>query len=242
MSAFDLQSSDGLLIAAALAGEREAFAHLVRRYQGPLLRAAISRLGRRVWAEEAVQETFLCAHRWLATYDSRYSFRTWLWTILLNQCSRVAKREAKHVALVPALSQSEREHDRQPSPLDLLLAKEASDQLYDLLAKLPEVQADALRLRFFGGLTFPEIAAAMKCSEPGAKIRVKTGLVTLATGWAGKMPAPRDAERTATTGRGRAVGSRSPARDPASDRRSPVGRGDLRSEQTAGSGDPRRTE
>jgi len=49
--------------------------------------------------EEAVQETFLCAHRWLATYDSRYSFRTWLWTILLNQCSRQAKREARQSRL-----------------------------------------------------------------------------------------------------------------------------------------------
>jgi RNA polymerase sigma-70 factor (ECF subfamily) len=64
----------------------------------------------------------------------------------------------------------------------LLLAKEASEQLYDLLAKLPEVQADALRLRFFGGLSFPEIAAAMQISESGAKHRVKVGLLTLA-GW-----------------------------------------------------------
>jgi RNA polymerase sigma-70 factor (ECF subfamily) len=196
----DSQSPDGLLIAAALAGEREAFALLVRRYQGPLFKAAASRLGRREWAEEAVQETFLCAHRWLATYDSRYSFRTWLWTILLNQCSRLAKREAKHTPLVAAKGQPadtvaalpHARQDPRPSPLDLLLAKEATDQLYDLLGRLPEVQADALRLRFFGGLTFPEIAAAVHCSEPGAKLRVKNGLTTLSN-WlkAGETPVPR---------------------------------------------------
>jgi len=200
MSALDAQSPDGLLIAAALAGEGTAFAHLVRRYQGPLLKAAISRLGRRTWAEEAVQEAFFCAHRWLATYDSRFSFRTWLWTILLNQCSRVAKREARQFpdaapGAPPADRISGLPHERidpQPSPLDLLLAREASEQLYELLARLPEVQADALRLRFFGGLTFPEIAAAMQCSEPGAKNRVKTGLMTLSK-WlsAGQLPAPR---------------------------------------------------
>src|SRR5215475_12846375 len=92
----DSSSPDGVLIAAALEGEEQAFALVVNRYQGPLLKAAVSRLGRRELAEEAVQEAFLCAHRWLATYDSRYSFRTWLWTVLLNQCSRQAKREAKH--------------------------------------------------------------------------------------------------------------------------------------------------
>jgi RNA polymerase sigma-70 factor, ECF subfamily len=176
---FDSQSPDGLLIAAALAGEEDAFALLVARYQGPLARAAISRLGRRELAEEAVQETFLCAHRWLATYDSRYSFRTWLWTILLNQCSRQAKREAKQ--FVPSsIDNRQPEECPQASPLDQLLARESGERLHELLARLPEAQADALRLRFFGGLTFPEIAQAVKCSEAGAKNRVKSGLLKLA--------------------------------------------------------------
>ena len=185
MAAFDSNSTDGLLIAATLAGEEAAFANLVQRYQAALLRAAISRLGRREWAEEAVQEAFLCAHRWLSTYDSRYSFRTWLWTILLNQCSRQAKRELKHVRPAPtqgwtALPQLLSEAPcPQPLPLDQLLARECSERLHQLLAQLPLAQADALRLRFFGGLTFPEIAAAMQCSEPGAKHRVKTGLLKL---------------------------------------------------------------
>jgi RNA polymerase sigma-70 factor (ECF subfamily) len=171
-----------MLIAAALAGEEEAFALLVTRYQAPLLRAAISRLAKRELAEEALQETFLCAHRWLATYDSRFSFRTWLWTILLNQCSRQAKREAKHTVgwAVPTTSfANEQRGSSQKLPLEQLLAQETTQQLHDLLARLPEAQADALRLRFFGGLTFPEIAAAMECSEAGAKHRVKTGLLKL---------------------------------------------------------------
>ena len=179
---FDDESPDGLLIAAALAGEREAFARLVRRYQGPLLNAAASRLARREWAEEAVQETILAAHRWLDTYDSQYSFRTWLWTILLNQCSRLAKRESKQAfAAGGSVNAGQRMEPvcRAASPLEQLLARESGEQLRSLLSRLPEVQADALRLRFFGGLTFPEIAAAMHCSEPGAKLRVKNGLTTL---------------------------------------------------------------
>jgi RNA polymerase sigma-70 factor (ECF subfamily) len=180
---FDAQSPDGLLVAAALAGQREPFAHLVRRYQGALLKAAISRLGRRELAEEAVQETFLCAHRWLHTYDSRYSFRTWLWTILLNQCARQAKREAKHGRESGVGSRGSDDVNAKGaaplSPLDCLLKRENAELVQQLLARLPEVQADALRLRFFGGLTFPEIAAAMQCSEAGAKHRVKSGLLKL---------------------------------------------------------------
>ena len=43
----------------------------------------------------------------------------------------------------------------------------------------PQVQADALRLRFFGGLKFQEIAAAMDCSLTTAKTRVKQGLLQM---------------------------------------------------------------
>jgi RNA polymerase sigma factor, sigma-70 family len=173
-------SPDGTLIAAVLAGERDAFAHLVTRYQGPLLRAAMSRLSQRALAEDVVQETFLCALKWLHTYDSKYSFRTWLWTILLNQCSRQGKREARHIPAGDLADKTERAVCAGRSPLEVLLAHEDGRLVHELLAKLPEVQADALRLRFFGGLTFGEIAAAMKCSEPGAKHRVKVGLLTLA--------------------------------------------------------------
>jgi RNA polymerase sigma-70 factor (ECF subfamily) len=172
-----------MLIAATLAGDEKAFALLVARYQGALFRAAISRLSQREIAEEAVQETFLCAHRWLATYDSRFSFRTWLWTILLNQCTRQAKREAKHTVgwAFPTMSAPVRRLSKSPKPpLDQLLARETSEHVQELLSRLPEAQADALRLRFFGELTFPEIAAAMGCSEAGAKHRVKTGLLKLA--------------------------------------------------------------
>lgn len=182
---------DGSLIAAALAGDESAFAQLAERYQGPLLHAARSRLTDRQLAEDAVQEALLCAFRWLHTYDSRYSFRTWLWTILLNQCSRIAQRRNK---LPPA-----GDEPREPaSPMEQLLARENADRLHALLAKLPETQADALRLRFFGGLKFEEIAQAMECSVSGAKNRVRLGLTQLAA-WLNTNECAGHSPRTAHT-------------------------------------------
>lgn len=77
-------ATDGELVAAALEGCDHSFPTLFRRYQSALLKVARSRLGDAQRAEDVVQEAFLNAHRWLSSYDSRYSFRTWLWTILLN--------------------------------------------------------------------------------------------------------------------------------------------------------------
>jgi RNA polymerase sigma-70 factor (ECF subfamily) len=181
-----------MLVAAALAGDDDAFALLMQRYQAALFRLALSRLAKRELAEEVVQETFLAAHRWLATYDSRYSFRTWLWSVLLSQCVRQAKREARQTSETlgqePAIEHA--------SPLSAVLARESHERVHELLARLPAPQADALRLRFFAGLTFPEIAAAMQCSEAGAKHRVKTGLMKLGE-WLkwGEQPAYRLADR-----------------------------------------------
>jgi RNA polymerase sigma factor (sigma-70 family) len=108
---------------------------------------------------------------------------------LLNQCSRIAKREPQRAALSSAPDEPA---DYCSSPLAKLLVRETSDRVHELLARLPEVQADALRLRFFGGLTFPEIAAAMACSEAGAKNRVKTGLLKMSQWLRRDGPAARE--------------------------------------------------
>jgi len=63
--------------------------------------------------------------------------------------------------------------------LGKLLAAENSEQLERLLARLPEHQADALRLRFFAGLKFEEIASTMGCSLSTSKNRVKWGLLKM---------------------------------------------------------------
>jgi RNA polymerase sigma-70 factor (ECF subfamily) len=179
------QLPDAVLIARVERGETECFAEIARRYQSALGRVALSRLGRADWAEDVVQETFLAALRSAASYDPRFSFRTWLWTILLNQCHAHYRRRMRSVPLEPLSADCEPACPRGAeaageSPLGRLLAAERTAQLEELLVRLPLAQADALRLRFFGGLKFQEIADAMQCSLNTAKNRVRCGLVQMA--------------------------------------------------------------
>lgn len=176
------QQSDADLFARVQAGETDVFAELVRRYQAALVRVARSRLGRMDWAEDVVQETFLSAFKSCASYDARYGFRTWLWTILLNQCAGHYQRRMRSVPLGPWPSDPDEAASTvgEASPLGNLLAKERAAELESLLLELSVVQADALRLRFFGGLKFQEIADAMQCSLNTAKNRVRWGLMRMA--------------------------------------------------------------
>lgn len=189
MGAAKESQSEGTLLAAILAGDRASFDELMRRYHPSLWRVARSRLGRDDWADDVVQETFFCVLRWLRTYDSRYSFRTWLWTILFNQCHRHLKKCSRGYLVgnwqegttKDSLPENiARQLRMDESPSNKLVAKERAELLDALLCRLPEVQADALRLRFFGGLKFTEIAETMACSLSTAKNRVKWGLMKLA--------------------------------------------------------------
>jgi RNA polymerase sigma-70 factor (ECF subfamily) len=177
-----LPDDDALIMQQVQAGDLERFADLIDRYQRPLFRAALERLGERTWAEDVVQETFMAVFAGRRSYDPSFSFRTWLWTILINLCKRHWKRRARRPAPQPWGERASDpaaatdEPQSQTTGLTCLLHTERVEQLHALLASLPEEQADAVRLRFFGGLTFNDIAAALDCSLNTAKSRVRYGL------------------------------------------------------------------
>lgn len=168
-------------------GQLELFDELVRRYRGALQRVAAGKLGDAGRAEDIVQETFLAVFASRHTYKPEFSFRTWLWTILLNLCrrelSKTAKRPREFARSTYAAAESVSSF---PEPattetgLTQVLKGERHEQLAALLSTLADVQADAIRLRFFGGLKYSEIAHAMGSSEITAKVRVRNGLTKLA--------------------------------------------------------------
>lgn len=180
--------SDLDVVTAILDGDRSQFAWLVSRYRIPLWLAARSRLGDAGLAEDVVQDTFMHVFRYLETFNPNFAFRTWLWTILFRQCHQAWQRQSRYAS-------SERVDPTRVGntlafPVDAICdsswdefskleRQERTAALHRLLANLPDVQADALRLRFFGGLKFQEIADVMNSSLSAAKQRVRNGLVNL---------------------------------------------------------------
>jgi RNA polymerase sigma-70 factor (ECF subfamily) len=171
--------TEGELIEAARDGDASAFDRLLVPYRGPLYRLALHRLADAEAAEDVVQETFLCVYRYLASYDSRLSFRTWLWTIHLRQCGRWAKNRSKRPTITVDSLDLHSPDPREARPDLICERRDQSALLRHALERLPAKQADALRLRFFGGLTFPEISRSLGCSELTAKNRVRAGLTAL---------------------------------------------------------------
>ena len=180
-----MTSDDSQLMRRVQDGEFRCFDVLVERYRPALLRVAAGMLADAALAEDVVQETFLAVFAARHTFNPAFHFRTWLWTILLNFCRRHRARRGRQPE---QLVRSARANSEGPAiteaqtpetALSALLLRERSEQLQRLLSELPEVQADAIRLRFFAGLTYHEIAQSMGVSLGGAKLRVRAGLTKL---------------------------------------------------------------
>ena len=174
-------SDDRVVVTAVLAGDTDAFAQLVQRYHHPLMHLAMNRLGNAQAAEDAVQEAFIAAYRSLRTYKPQYSFRTWLWTIAINQCRRHGRRNRKTSAVAegnsPAAMPDRPSAD--PTPELSTMLGERDHLVAKLMHQLPEAQSDAIRLRFFGQLKYREVAVALGCSVAAAKQRVRAGLIRM---------------------------------------------------------------
>jgi RNA polymerase sigma-70 factor, ECF subfamily len=89
--------SDKDLLLRLRAGDERAFAGLVERYHGPMLRLAVSFVPSRAVAEEVVQDTWLAVLRGLAGFEGRSSLRTWVFRILVNRARTTGTREQRSV-------------------------------------------------------------------------------------------------------------------------------------------------
>ncbi len=90
-----MYSSDEKLVSQTLAGDRDAFGVLVRKYQGVVYTYAFQRVRNEADSQDISQEVFLRAYRHLYQLRHPHRFRSWLYTIMANECNRWLKRVSK---------------------------------------------------------------------------------------------------------------------------------------------------
>lgn len=90
-------ANDEHAVAAATAGDEEAFAALTRRHRRELHVHCYRMLASFEDAEDLVQETFLRAWQKRHTFQGRASFRAWLYRIATNACLDFLARHERRV-------------------------------------------------------------------------------------------------------------------------------------------------
>lgn len=158
----------------AAAGDRRAFDRLVRPQLGHLL-ALCRRLtvgqGESA-AEELLQTGLIRAHRGLATFDGRASFRAWMAGILF----RLATEPDRYHGLrrFSGASLSTDVGDSIPDalaedPSERASARETVRRVEAAMERLPVRLRTAIHLRTVEGWGYPEIAASLATSESAAR-------------------------------------------------------------------------
>jgi len=175
-----LPISDEDLLAAHVAGDREAFAELVRRHRDRLWAVAMRTLHDREEAADALQDALLKAYRSAAGYRGEAAVTTWLHRIVVNAClDRVRRRQARPTVPLPGESLEEDGH-RRPDPASPVIDHDTHLVVREALARLPEEQRAALILVDVQGYPVAEVAVILGVAEGTVKSRCSRGRARLA--------------------------------------------------------------
>jgi len=167
----EIGEGDPQLARRASAGDNEAFAELLTRYQRPVLNFVYRLLGDAAEAEDVAQEVFVRAYRHWAEYDPCRKVSTWLFAMARNAAIDRLRYRQRHPT----------------EPLDTVAAnlirgpadpsveagtREIGDRIAAAIQTLPEEQRAAVVMAEYHGMSHAEIAAVMGGSEKSVESRL----------------------------------------------------------------------
>jgi len=133
-------------------GDREAFRHLVERYQRRAITHAIAILFNRDDAEDAVQEAFIDAFKAIGAFDTSRTFYSWFYVLLRNRCYKMTAGRRPTESLDEALLVN----SQQGMADDTRLALEKA------LQSLTREEREIVWLKYFSGLSYDDLATHLQ--------------------------------------------------------------------------------
>jgi RNA polymerase sigma-70 factor (ECF subfamily) len=154
------------VIVQVLDGDKEAYALLVQRYNGPLFRYLLRMVGQHDEAEDLAQEAFMRAYISLASYNPEYRFSTWLFRIGTNLALNCLKARRRVISLDSLQNQPDR------APIEIADKREDLDPdrhverkelallVQQCLEELPPAYRTVVTLRHIAELSYAEISSS----------------------------------------------------------------------------------
>src|SRR6266566_5869339 len=167
--------SDGDLIRLVAGRDANAFEELYHRYARPVFGLALRRLGDRMRAEDAVQETFAAIWRSAKTYrPERGPGAPWLYTVARNAIVDRNRNRSEPPSEVPETASAE------PGPAERAESSYVAWRVHRALEGLGGNERDVIELAYYGELSQTEIADFLGIPLGTVKTRTRAGLSHLA--------------------------------------------------------------
>ena len=163
--------TDTELLRAHVAGQRHAFAELLRRHNDHLWQTALRTSYTREDAADSLQDALLSAHRTAASFRAEAEVRSWLHAIVVNAClDRIRRNKTRRaVSLSPETMPEPKESRDDIAELEMSLVIDRA------LFTLPEEQRAALVAVELEGRSVAETAALLGVPEGTIKSRCARG-------------------------------------------------------------------
>src|SRR6187402_2992031 len=176
MSATDIITTDAELVAATLAGNRQAYGRIVERYQRLLCSLAFSATGGIAQSEDLAQETFIDAWRQLAELREPEKLRPWLCGILRFKVSRLRRADGREpVRHADPLDEAAEIASADEAVPDQAVHQEEQALMWSALERVPEIYREPLVLYYREHRSVEHVAVALDLTEDAVKQRLARG-------------------------------------------------------------------
>jgi RNA polymerase sigma-70 factor (ECF subfamily) len=162
--------SDADLVRRIVAGERELYEVIVRRYNQRLFRVTRSIVQNQEEAEDVIQDTYLRAFEHLSQFEGRALFSTWLTKIAVHEAWNRMKQRSKHKT-IDCLSRASKPRNAIQTPEHQRLADETRAILENAIDDLPEAYRSVFIMRSLEEMNTSETAQCLDITEEAVKIR-----------------------------------------------------------------------
>jgi RNA polymerase sigma-70 factor, ECF subfamily len=179
---------DAELLAAHVAGDRDAFAELFNRHRDRLWAVALRTMGNPHDAADGLQDGLVAAYRRADTFRGDAAVTTWLHRVVVNAClDRLRSAKVRRADALPddledhaGRGSSYTSTDPRDDPEQAAIADDRRRAVLEALATLPAEQRAALVLVDMEGYPVSEVARMLECAEGTVKSRCSRGRERLA--------------------------------------------------------------
>jgi RNA polymerase sigma factor (sigma-70 family) len=168
--------NDADLVRESLAGNRDAFGHIIGRYQTLICSLAYSATGNLSQSEDLAQDTFVIAWRHLRDLREPAKLRSWLCSIARNLINHALRRLGNEPSYAAEPLESVREsHSPHPLPVERAISSEEAEILWRSLERIPEIYRETLVLFYREYQSVPVVAQALDLTVEAVHQRLSRG-------------------------------------------------------------------